>query len=253
VPLPEAAQPQNAVEQMRADWNARAQENARFYICTDVPADEASFFASGRDDYDRFVRPFLLKVGFDPRGKRALEIGCGIGRMTRRFAQEFDEVLGIDISEEMVARAQSFGVPRARFEVCSGGDLQIVPDASVDFVFSYIVFQHIPKREIILGYVEEIGRVLRPGGIFRFHVNGLPYARVGGTLLEGYISRSPKLRRVGLRALPFVRRVRPGTWMGHPVSVSDVRSAARRGDLRLTEVTGRWTAHMWVGGKKHGG
>jgi hypothetical protein len=36
------------------------------------------------------------------------------------------------------------------------------------------VFQHIPDRRITLGYFEEIGRVLRPGGMFRVHVNGLP-------------------------------------------------------------------------------
>jgi len=238
------------LDMMRQEWDARAREKARYYIATDVPDTEEEFFASGRGDYAQHVRAFLARNGFAPSGKTALEIGCGIGRMTHVFAEEFGEVIGVDISSEMVERAQARRWPRTRFVVGNGEDLRGIADASVDFAFSFIVFQHIPEKRVILRYVEEAGRVLRPGGLFRFHVNGLPHMDVGGAVLEGYVSHSPKLQRVQLGRMPFVRRRKLGTWLGHPVSAGDVRRACRRAGLELMEVRGRWTANMWVGGRK---
>ena len=54
----------------------------------------------------------------------------------------------------------------------SGFDLRPLPDACFDLVFSYIVFQHIPSAAVIRSYVREAGRVLKPGGAFKFQVNG---------------------------------------------------------------------------------
>lgn len=235
---------------MRQEWDERARVKARYYIATDVPDNESEFFASGEADYEAHARAFLRQKQFDPAGKTALEIGCGIGRMTRCLAAEFGEAIGIDISAEMVERARKYGWPRARFVVGTGAGLEGIESESIDFVFSFIVFQHIPDRNIILRYIEEVGRVLRQGGLFRVQLNGLPYVRIGGNVWEGYISQSPKLRRVGLKKLPFVRRRRLGTWLGHPVSVGEVREACRRGGLQLTDVNGRWKGEMWVGGAK---
>lgn len=238
------------VAAMQQDWDARARENARYYIATDVPDGEEDFKASGRSDYKEHVRAFLDRYGFVPGGKTALEIGCGIGRMTRAFAEEFGEVIGADVSPEMVERARENAPANARFVRVSGSDLEGIADASVDFAFSYIVFQHIPEKSAILRYIEETGRVLRPGGLFRYHMNGLPHARIGGVLLEGYISESPKLQRLAIKRVPFVRRRKLGTWLGHPVSAGDVRRACRHGGLHLSEIQGRWTVNLWVGGRK---
>jgi hypothetical protein len=48
----------------------------------------------------------------------------------------------------------------------------VLGDLQVDFAFSSIVFQHIPSREIIESYVREVHRLLRPGGLFKFQVQG---------------------------------------------------------------------------------
>jgi SAM-dependent methyltransferase len=253
--LPDAnlagAAPENDwVGTMRKDWDQRARENAHFYICTDVASDEDVFFESGADDFDRLVRPWLARSNFDPAGKTALEIGCGIGRMTRWLAGAFQQVVGMDISPEMIERARSYNVANARFELGSGRDLRGIDPCSVDFVFSYIVFQHIPDRNVILEYFKEIGRVLRPGGLFRVHLNGLPYVDFGGRVLEGYISRSPRLRKFGVKSVPFVRRRQLGSWLGHPIALTDLHPVLRSGDLRLQDVKGRWTDDMWVGGIK---
>jgi len=71
---------------MRRDWDKRARANAFHYIASwRKDWDEASFFASGSEDYLRLVDPILRKVQFDPVSKSMAELGCGAGRMTRSF------------------------------------------------------------------------------------------------------------------------------------------------------------------------
>jgi SAM-dependent methyltransferase len=103
-----------------------------------------------------------------------LEIGCGVGRITRCFAENFGEVHGIDVAPEMIAqaRARLAEHPNVRFHIGSGFDLQPLPDAHFDFVFSYIVFQHIPSADVIRNYIREAARVLKPLGAFKFQLNG---------------------------------------------------------------------------------
>jgi len=164
-------------EWMRRDWNARAHEDAeRFVYTRDPDADQADFDASGRANYDQHVRPYLpvLLNGAAPRDCRVLEIGCGVGRMTRWFAESFGEVHGIDIAPEMIdqARLRLSACKNVALHVGSGFDLDPLPDAYFDLVFSYIVFQHIPSAAVIRNYIREAARVLKAGGAFKFQVNG---------------------------------------------------------------------------------
>jgi len=168
---------QNTLEKMRSDWDARARENARYYVntATDAWTDEA-FFASG----DRTVAEEILTdmtnicQGRDPKDMRVLEIGCGAGRVTRALAGLFGEVHAVDVSGEMIARATRAleGHPHARAYQNNGMDLTVVPGEIFDFAFSTIVFQHIPSREVIESYVREVSRLLRSGALFKFQVQG---------------------------------------------------------------------------------
>ena len=63
-------------------------------------------------------------------------------------------------------------VPNALFRQNNGTDLAILGDLQVDFAFTSIVFQHIPSRAVIENYVREVHRLLRPGGLFKFQVQG---------------------------------------------------------------------------------
>jgi len=162
---------------MRADWDARAAADAEHAIYTgDAPGDLEDFDQSGRANYDQLIRPYLpvLLEGRPAGACRALEIGCGIGRMTRWLAREFGAVDALDVSPEMIAgaRRRLGGCANVALHVGSGYDLEPLPDASFDLVFSYIVFQHVPSREVIAAYVREAGRVLKPRGVFKFQVNG---------------------------------------------------------------------------------
>lgn len=175
--MPESEDLSAVALRMRQDWNQRAREDAEHFVYTrDAESDEANFSASGRANYDQMVRPYLpvLLNGAAPRNSFVLEIGCGVGRMTRWFAEDFGAVHALDVSPEMVAQAHArlAGYRNVTLHTGSGVDLQPLPDGQFDLVFSYIVFQHIPSAAVIRSYIREAARVLKPGGAFKFQVNG---------------------------------------------------------------------------------
>ena len=162
---------------MRRDWDARAKENARYYVNTEKDnwTDE-EFFQSGERTVAEEIRTDMINIcqGKEPREMKVLEIGCGAGRVTRALSGLFGQVYGVDVSGEMVARARLALADRPNAQVFqnNGRDLSVLGDIQVDFAFSTIVFQHIPSREIIENYVREVQRLLRPGGLFKFQVQG---------------------------------------------------------------------------------
>jgi cyclopropane fatty-acyl-phospholipid synthase-like methyltransferase len=165
------------LENMRRDWDARARENARHYVDTSRRdwSDE-EFFASGERAIAEDVLSDMTNVcqGKDPKAMRVLEIGCGAGRLTRALARLFGEVHAVDVSGEMVTRARAAlaEFSHAHIYQNNGCDLSVVPPLEFDFAYSAIVFQHIPSREIIESYVREVHRLLRPGALFKFQVQG---------------------------------------------------------------------------------
>ena len=165
------------LEKMRQDWDARARENARYYVATGNQAwTDDEFFASGEETVRNEILTDMGNIcqGKDPKAMRVLEIGCGAGRLTRALANLFGEVHAVDVSGEMIALAKQALVdhPNAHVYHNNGCDLSVVPPLVFDFTFSAIVFQHIPSREVIETYVREVSRLLRPGALFKFQVQG---------------------------------------------------------------------------------
>jgi SAM-dependent methyltransferase len=166
-----------AAARMSRDWNERARQDAERFIYTrDQARDVAGFDESGLANYNQLLRPFL-PVLLDGRGAgrcRALEIGCGVGRILRWAAVEFGEVHGVDVAPAMIelARERLSGFANIGLHRGSGYDLAFAGDESFDLVFSYLVFQHIPVRAAVANYIREAGRILKPGGAFKFQLNG---------------------------------------------------------------------------------
>jgi SAM-dependent methyltransferase len=166
------------LEKMRLDWDRRARENARYYVATGKTEwSDAEFFASGEQAVAEDILTDMGNVcqGKDPKQMRVIEIGCGAGRITRALAGLFGEVHAVDVSGEMVARARTAcsDRPNAFVYQNNGTDLTVIPGgAPFDFAYSTIVFQHIPSRQVIENYVLEVGRLLRPGALFKFQVQG---------------------------------------------------------------------------------
>jgi len=166
------------LERMRRDWDTRARENARHYVnnARTEWADQ-EFFETGRENVAGYILTDMTNIcqGKDPKQMTVLEIGCGVGRMTRALASAFGQVYGVDVSGEMIeqARQNLASTPNATVLQNNGADLRVLGDITIDFAFSYIVFQHIPSREVIRNYVAEVHRLLRPGGLFKFQVQGV--------------------------------------------------------------------------------
>jgi ubiquinone/menaquinone biosynthesis C-methylase UbiE len=167
------------LRKMQSDWDQRARENARYYVNTarqDWTDD--TFFESGRRTVQEEILTDMTNIcqGREPQQMRVLEIGCGAGRVTRALSEIFGEVHGVDISSEMIrqARLALADRPNVRLHNNNGKDLAVLPPVPFDFAFSSIVFQHIPSREVIENYVREVHRVLRPGALFKFQVQGDP-------------------------------------------------------------------------------
>ena len=162
---------------MREEWDERARENARYYVNTArTDWTDEEFFRSGEQTVMEEVLTDMTNVCqvIWPRRMKVLEICCGAGRVTRALAQIFGEVHAVDVSGEMVKHArQSLAAhPNAFVYQNNGRDLSVIPGANFDFAFSTIVFQHIPSREVIESYVREVRRLLRPGALFKFQVQG---------------------------------------------------------------------------------
>ncbi|MEE8176947.1 MAG: class I SAM-dependent methyltransferase, partial [Acidobacteriota bacterium] len=217
------------LEEMRRDWNERATQDAQQYVYTrDVATDESDFEDSGRVNYDQLVRPFLplLLCGRSPQSCRVVEIGCGLGRITRPFAENFLEVHGVDVSAEMIERAGARlrDCPNASFHVSSGMDLSCLPDKHFDLAFSYLVFQHIPSRAVIQNYIRETARVLKPGGAFKFQ-------------LQGYQD-------------PDYRWSKKDTWHGQTFSFAEAARMLAEAGFYLLSVTGAGTQYFFLTARK---
>ena len=212
-------------ERMRSEWDARARDDAYYYVHSGKhDQTEADFAASGVASVAVCVLADLstLTQERDPRKLRLLELGCGIGRMTKPLADVFGEVVGVDVSVEMIslARVRLAGVPNARVEVNNGTDLSGFGDDSFDVCFSFIVLQHIPERSVIERYIIEMARVLRRGGVAKFQVQGF----------QGADYRSqPK-----------------DTWHGETFSEEEMTELIGGAGLDLLNMEGAGTQYFWI-------
>lgn len=212
-------------EKMRAEWNARAQEDAGYYVSFGGRKQtEAEFFATAAD----VVRGIGIELrrfppGTDRRTLKALEIGCGPGRLMRPLSLNFGEIHGVDVSDEMIrmARENLSRIGHAHPHHTDGASLALFADETFDFVYSYAVFQHIPSRDVVFQYLDETQRVLKTGGYFRAQFNGLPQD------VAGY-----------------------DTWNGARFSAGELMDFAREHDFQVLALDGAQTQYMWMTWRK---
>ena len=130
--------------------------------------DDPQSFDGLAEDYDRYATlvdepawPWLSspEVGV-VGGGRALDAGCGSGRRCVELADHFDEVVGIDVSEPLVALARRRRPhPRVRYEIA---DLATYADpVGFDLVHSATTLHHVEPLEPALANLRSL---VRPGG-----------------------------------------------------------------------------------------
>jgi SAM-dependent methyltransferase len=206
---------------MSRDWNRRARTEPRYYVALGHPGQSWQDFVRGGQDLVVAFEKELARIVSPARREewRALEIGCGPGRLMLPLSRQFAEIHGVDVSAEMVrlARQNLAGVPHAHLHAASGTDLAQFDEEFFDFVYSYAVFQHIPSREVVLNYLEESRRVLKTGGVARMQFNGLA---------EGAGKHD--------------------TWSGVRFAPHEITEFARTHDLQLLALEGAGTRYMWA-------
>ncbi|HEY2843004.1 MAG TPA: class I SAM-dependent methyltransferase, partial [Bryobacteraceae bacterium] len=155
---------------------------------------------------------------------KALEIGCGPGRLMRPMSRHFAEIHGVDVSDEMIALARERlrDIPNAHPHVTDGASLREFAEGLFDFVYSYAVFQHVPSRDVIAAYMREVHRVLKTGGLARLQFNGMA-ARSGEAL---------------------------DTWAGARISSVEIAEFTQMHDVQLLALEGSGTQYMWTTWRK---
>jgi SAM-dependent methyltransferase len=225
--------------EMGAFWDARAREDAFYFVDntgTYRDADVARFWAAGERDLDAVLAAAGAAVQPDDV---VLDIGCGVGRLTRVLAGRTAHVHAIDVSAQMLdqAREHNAHLTNVTWHHGDGTTLHPVEDDSIDAVVSHLVFQHIPDPEITLGYVREMGRVLKPGGWAVVQVSNDPElhrATIGlRDRLKAALGRAPKGQD-------------EPQWLGSAVDLQDITAAALEGGLDIGQVVGEGTQFCYV-------
>lgn len=202
--------------------------------------DEDEFFRSGAAHIQNLI-DHMDRHGMTPTPGRALDFGCGMGRLSQALADHFDEVDGVDIAASMVelARQRNRHGPRCRYHVNERADLELFDDDTFDVAHSCITLQHIPP-DASLAYVREFVRVTRPGGAVVFQLPSEPRALApAAPLPDGEFRAGVEL----LSDAPDV--VRPGETLVLSVRItnlSDVRWPANveGGAMGEIRVANRW-------------
>ena len=224
---------------MGAFWDARAREDAFYFVDSTGAyrdADADRFWAEGR----RHLDALLTAVGAEVRaGDIALDIGCGVGRLTRVLAERAAHVHAIDVSAEMLeqAREHNAHLTNVTWHHGDGTTLHPIGHDSIDAAVSHVVFQHIPDPQITLGYVREMGRVLRPGGWAAFQISNNP------ELHRPSIGLRDRIRAAAGRA---PKGQDEPQWLGSAVDLQDLTAAALEGGLDIDEVVGAGTQFCFV-------
>jgi SAM-dependent methyltransferase len=223
-------------------WDERAREHALFFVDNRLDyrsPDLEQFWAGGEAALDGI----LSSVGETVRPEDVVvDIGCGVGRLTRVLAKRASRVVAVDVSSEMLARAAELnpGLDNVEWVHGDGRGLTGVPDASVDACVSHVVFQHIPDPAVTLAYVREMGRALRPGGWAAFQVSTDPDVHRPRGTAQRLLWRLAALARRGPRAQEHA------AWLGAAVDIGELERAAAGAGLELERVLGRGTQFTTV-------
>ena len=225
---------------MEQFWDARAREDAAYFVDNLLVYGEGGseeFWSRGED----VVADILGRLGIEfAADDRVVEVGCGIGRLTRVIAERVERVWAFDISSEMLTRAREEN-PQLRNVEWVHGDgtsLQPLEDASATACFSFVVFQHLPDPAITLRYVAEMGRVLRVGGWSAFQISNdptihRPHRTTLRTRVKTLLGRAP-------------RGQDNPAWLGSAVELADLEAAASAAGLTVERVVGPGTQFCLV-------
>lgn len=160
--------------------------------------DIEEFFLTGDEEIGSVMRA-ADRLGLPAQRDWALDFGCGVGRLTRPLSKYFKSCCGVDISLAMLRRARELNqqFPNCFFLMNGQDHLRVFRDSCFDLVFSDIVLQHMPRKEVVFSYISEFFRVLRKDGLLVFQ-------------LPERVPLVHEIRQLRARTYQVLRRLRVG-------------------------------------------
>jgi len=128
------------LEDLRTTWEKLGRRDPFWAVltlrrCKHNRWEPEAFFETGRREVEEALA-YVRGLGVELRFGRALDFGCGVGRLCRALGERFDEVVGVDIAASMLDVARQHNRPVARevvesFIAAAGAELiDVAPDAS---------------------------------------------------------------------------------------------------------------------------
>lgn len=187
--------------------------------------DADAFFSTGSVEVERILAR-LDDHHIDVRPGRALDFGCGVGRLTFALGRRFEQAVGVDIALPMIdaaaAYAATHSIQNCRFHVNVSDNLSLFPSDHFDLIVTNQVLQHVP-RSLASAYIREFARVLAPKGVLVVHLPTHRTRRFGGIRASA--------RNIGVRARQAITG-RPGMQM-HAWSSELVRGTLADAGMRV--------------------
>jgi len=170
------------------------------------------FFETGRAEVDSIVA-YIKSLGANLQHGKALDFGCGVGRLTQSLARYFDQVYGVDIAESMVELAKKHNrhPEKCKYMVNEVNDLSLFPNDTFDLIYTTLTLQHIEPK-YTWNYLKEFLRVLDPHGLLIFQLPSEPARTVRGFIIRVTpssllnIYRRVKYRGLGVMEMHAIRR-----------------------------------------------
>jgi ubiquinone/menaquinone biosynthesis C-methylase UbiE len=236
------------------EWRNIARVPNLYYHILSWPEKEAEgwtaeeFYATGDSEWADFKHHWSH---YSPGlGGTCVEIGCGAGRLTQALARDFERVVALDVSPEMIATAREAVPENVDFELVDATTIPLA-DGGADAVFSVIVLQHLETFEDVRGYLKDAYRALAPGGSVMVNISlaHRPRGIIERTRIEFGIWRSRRGLKRG-KVHEFVR------WREYPWEnvMGALREIGYRDiQLRLFPVRSNgWQYHFWLATKPRG-
>jgi ubiquinone/menaquinone biosynthesis C-methylase UbiE len=179
------------LKKLQENWDGLAKLNPTWAILTERPDwDIEEFFHTGEVCISKFIN-HIKSSGYNINYSKALDFGCGIGRLTQALSKHFSNVIGIDISPTMIDLANKYNKyeKKCLYMVNIDNSLNQFKDNSFDFIISYITLQHMQPKYAIK-YILEFLRVLTPGGMLVFQ---MPSELVLGNIKSFVINYLPEV------------------------------------------------------------
>ena len=193
------------LDRIRADWTRLGADDPLWAVLVRPDArhgkwDPEAFLATGRTEVAAALDR-ATQLGAQPGDRCALDFGCGAGRLSQALAAYADEVVGVDVSEPMLETARALDPEgRVRYMLNTAESLAFLETGSVDISYSSLVLQHLPPA-LARGYLAELVRVLRPGGLLVVQTATAPNHSVKGQLAR--VLPRPALRLAQQRLLGY--------------------------------------------------